>query len=179
MDIQFLSHEVLDCSLIITAPSLIRNILSRHHALLRNTCRNVGCRPSSLKIRQNFIQFLMFSIFVGILIPCENIAQLVFFGILCRFRLMSKKIQRISNGKVRDRDGIIFDSVNSIDVQVQCDIRFDGIDSRCLFLSEDFLGKSDAVKGSQVEETNYDLGMWNDREYCIGLDQSLPLQSPP
>jgi hypothetical protein len=172
MNIQFLSDEILDRFLRIPSPSLIINVLPRHHSMFRNRIRNPRRCHRTLIIRQNLIHLFIFPIRTRLFIPRKQIAQfpiIVIFGSI--HEMMGCSVQRVTVSKRRDGDVSVFDSVHAVEIEIKCDVCFDGVDSGFLFLVDELLRQSDAVERSQVEEGDWmlasDMGGGKD---CIHVD---------
>ena len=74
-------------------------------------------------------------------------------------------------GEIRDCDVFVFDAVDAIEVEVECDVGFDDVNSRLVFLVDELLGKRDAIERSQIEEGDLTLAAdKSEGEDCIHGD---------
>ena len=100
MNIQFLRDEILDRFLGISSPSLIIDIPSRHHRLLRNRIRNPRWSHRTFKIRQNLIHLLVFPIRTRLIIPRKQISQFTIVVVLGSIdHVMGCSVQGVAVGE--------------------------------------------------------------------------------
>lgn len=146
--------------------------------MLSDAGGNSGFGHGTLKARQNLVHLAMFPFRACGAVPCKDVSNFTNHASLCSLsRLMSYVVKCIAIGSRRNNDRLTLDAV-TIEVQVQCNVCFSGIDARFVNLVNDFLSKRDAIEGSQIEEADYSLDrrVWN-RLYSCGLNPSLAIHS--